>query len=54
MGPICLVFYTFVLYEKISCETRGKVNVTRFDVQGLSYHLTGLGIEVEVHFVAIF
>ena len=37
-------------------QPRDKVKVTRFDVQGLSHQLTGMGIEVEVevHFVDIF
>ena len=37
-------------------RSRDKVKVTRFDVQGLSHQLTGMGIEVEVevHFVDIF
>ena len=43
---------------KQTCDflTRDKVKVTRFDVQGLSHQLTGMGIEVEVevHFVDIF
>ena len=40
----------------VSVCTRDKVKVTRFDVQGLSHQLTGMGIEVEVevHFVDIF